>query len=255
LSLKALIFDVDGTLAETEELHRWAFNEVFRKQGLNWEWDQSLYAELLKVTGGRERIRHYMQTIDSDLLAQENLGEFIAGLHQEKTDYYTQQVDQGKLALRPGVERLIREAREEGLRLAIATTTSRPNVVSLLSSTLGTESLDWFEALGTGECSPLKKPDPGVYHWVLEQMNLPANECLALEDSANGLQAGLAAGIPTVITVSSYTAKDDFSGALVVANHLGSVEQPAEMYQGDALGKDQIDIALLRHWHEQGDES
>ena len=251
MTVSALIFDVDGTLAETEEVHRWAFNETFRAGGLPWNWDQPLYAELLRVTGGKERIRHYMQTIQSPLLAQDGLDEFIADLHREKTAYYTKRVDQGGVELRPGVARLIKEARAGGVRLAIATTTSHPNVVSLLRSTLGPESLEWFEVLGTGESAPRKKPDPGVYTWVLEQLGLQPEQCLALEDSTNGLRAALAAGVPTVITVSFYSSGEDFSGAVAVMDHLGEPTMPFRLVQAKAVEKGYADLELLEAWHQQ----
>ena len=249
--LKALIFDVDGTLADTEEMHRQAFNQMFTEEGLGWEWDRELYGELLAVTGGRERIRHYLETIGSDLLARPDLDDWIASLHRRKTQIYTARVDQGALPLRPGVARLIREAREAGLTLAIATTTSRENVDSLLVSTLGSDSPEWFLAIGTGECAPRKKPDPGVYQWVLERIGAKPEACLALEDSANGLRAARAAGIPTLITVSPYTRSDDFGGAEIVLDHLGEPEQPFQVLRGEGKGHTHADLPLLRRWHRQ----
>jgi HAD superfamily hydrolase (TIGR01509 family) len=213
MTLRALIFDVDGTLAETEELHRAAFNEAFEEAGLGWFWTRELYAQLLLVTGGRERIAAYAgKTPAYDL--------DIAALHRRKTEIFNEKLRQGPISLRPGVEPLIRAARERNLRLAIATTTSRPNVISLIEATLGQAAIDWFVSVRTGEDVARKKPDPEVYHLALADLCFAPADCLAFEDSANGLRAALAAGIPTVITPSLYTAGEDRSGALLVLEDL-----------------------------------
>ncbi|MDH4120855.1 MAG: HAD-IA family hydrolase [Deltaproteobacteria bacterium] len=246
MELQALIFDVDGTIANTEEVHRETFNEIFSKYGLGWHWDRPLYHRLLKVTGGKERIRHYMETTHPDMLSRPGLADWIAELHREKTALYNQRVLAGEIPLRAGVRRLMEEARGLGVKLAIATTTSRVNVESLLISALGADSLGWFSAWGTGESSSQKKPHPGVYLKVLEELNLPAQACLALEDSANGLRSAAAAGIPVLITVSPYTEEDDFSGAMAVTDGLGDPGQPPRWIQGGKSGM--VSLALLREW-------
>lgn len=212
-SLRGLIFDVDGTLAETEELHRAAFNQAFEETGLGWNWSRDDYLGLLRTTGGKERIAQYAGEVGKS-------GLDIAALHRRKTAIYGERMASGRIALRPGVEKLIRTAREREIALAIATTTTRANVEALFAATLGTEALDWFAAVCTANEAPVKKPDPQVYLLALEILGLRAEECLAFEDSANGLKAALAAGIPTVVTPSTYSTDDEFSGAALIIDRL-----------------------------------
>ena len=220
MALRALIFDVDGTLAETEEIHRAAFNRAFAEAGLGWLWTPALYARLLKVTGGRERIAAYAQEIGAT-------GIDIPALHRRKTEIYNEQIRSGGIALRPGIARLIEEARLGGLRLAVATTTSRPNVASLIAATLGPAALDGFASLRTGEDVARKKPDPEVYRLALADLGLAPAECLAFEDSANGLKAACAAGIRAVVTPSLYTAEEDFTGAALLLPSLADMRLSA----------------------------
>jgi HAD superfamily hydrolase (TIGR01509 family) len=224
MDLKALIFDVDGTLADTErDGHRIAFNAAFAEKAQSWHWSATLYGELLAVTGGKERIRHYAQRFEPAFLAHAGCDERIKALHAAKTRHYLELLNEGAIPLRPGVARLIREARAAGLRLAIATTTTPENVTTLLDASLAPGSADWFEVIGAGDVVPAKKPAPDIYFWVLERLGLPASACLAVEDSANGLRAALAAGLPTWVAVSEYTGGQDFSGALIVSPDLGGV--------------------------------
>ena len=174
IPLQALIFDVDGTLADTErDGHRIAFNDAFREAGLDWRWDVPLYGELLAVTGGKERIRHYLQGAHPSLLMEPGIDARIAALHKAKTRHYVELVSRGGLPLRPGVARLIQEARANGLRLAIATTTTPENVSVLLKHSLAPDAVDWFEVIGAGDIVPAKKPAPDIYRWVLDQLGLP----------------------------------------------------------------------------------
>jgi HAD superfamily hydrolase (TIGR01509 family) len=218
---QALIFDVDGTLADTErDGHRMAFNLAFEEAGLPWRWDVRLYGELLAVTGGKERMTHYARLHAPELAANPDFDKLIRKLHTLKTQHYVHLVQAGRLPLRPGVARLIHEARAAGIRLAIATTTSPENVSALLHASLSQESEAWFAAIGAGDVVPAKKPAPDIYLWVLERLGLPAQHCLAIEDSAHGLNAARAAGIPTLVTENAYTRGQDFTGALAVLPEL-----------------------------------
>ncbi|MFN6960659.1 MAG: HAD family hydrolase [Rhodocyclaceae bacterium] len=249
-SLQALIFDVDGTLADTErDGHRIAFNAAFTAAGLPWHWDAASYGELLAVTGGKERIRHFCEKRDAEFLQHADADERIKALHAAKTKYYLELVGKGGIPLRPGVARLMKEARAAGLRLAIATTTTPENVTSLLEASLAPDAVSWFEVIGAGDVVPKKKPAPDIYLWVLEKMGLPASACLAFEDSANGLQAALAAGLPTLVTESEYTLAHDFTGALAVLSDLGEPDKPCQVRRGDMHGKSHVDVDLLRRWH------
>ncbi len=221
--LRALIFDVDGTLAETEEVHRAAFNAAFAAAGLHWHWDTELYGALLKVTGGKERIRHFV-----DAYGPPGGGGIddtaIADLHADKTRRYGAIVTGGEVALRPGVADLIAAARGACITLAIATTTSPANVDALLGACLGPEAKSWFAAIGTAGQAPVKKPAPDVYDWVLEQLQIAPGCCLAIEDSFNGLVAARAAGLACLVTPSLYTKDDDFNGATQIVPDLAAVD-------------------------------
>jgi beta-phosphoglucomutase-like phosphatase (HAD superfamily) len=217
MALQALVFDVDGTLADTErDGHRPAFNAAFAAAGLPWHWDLDRYRELLEVTGGTERIRHFCTRYAPDLLARPDAEATIAALHADKTRRYVAFASAGRIGLRPGVARLLAQARAAGTRLAIATTTSPQNIGPLLESGLGPGAADWFEVIGAGDVVPHKKPAPDIYRWVTERLDLAPGQCLAVEDSAVGLRAALAAGLPTVVTPSPFTAGQDTTGALAV---------------------------------------
>jgi HAD superfamily hydrolase (TIGR01509 family) len=219
LELEAIIFDVDGTLSETEEMHRAAFNRAFRDAELPWHWDRALYGELLKVTGGKERLRHFLHTqgLESDTAGQPAL---VASLHERKTAYYGELVRSGAAPLRRGFGPLIRQARSAGVRLAIATTTSLPNVHALLHASLGSEGVSQFEVIAAGDTVAQKKPAPDIYLQVLAQLRLAPRSCLAVEDSHQGLEAARAAAIATLIVRSTYTRLDDFAGAALVVDEL-----------------------------------
>ncbi|MCE1238691.1 MAG: HAD family hydrolase [Azonexaceae bacterium] len=211
---QALIFDVDGTLAETErDGHRVAFNAAFRDCGLSWHWDEQRYGELLAITGGKERIRHYAAHDAPAIAERPDFDALVGQLHKIKTAHYLRLVDRGQLPLRPGVARLINEARQAGLRLAIATTTTPENVDALLRANLGPDAPGWFDVIGAGDIVPAKKPAPDIYQWVLDRLALPASACLAIEDSEMGLKSALTAGLRCVVTISEYTRGQDFRGA------------------------------------------
>lgn len=221
---QALIFDVDGTLAETErDGHRPAFNAAFFDCGLNWHWDEASYGKLLAVTGGKERITHYAREHAPELAARADFPALVQRLHRAKTQHYLHRVEQGRLPLRPGIARLIGAARQAGIRLAIATTTTPENVAALLRAGLGPEAPGWFAVIGAGDCVPAKKPAPDIYLWVLERLGLPPGACLAVEDSEIGLRSARGAGIPTLVTISEYTVGQDFSGARHILRDLGQL--------------------------------
>lgn len=224
-ALQALIFDVDGTLADTESVHMAAFNHAFAELGLDWVWTTDMYTNLLDISGGKERILHYWKQRNPDLKEMDAhaLSERISQMHQLKTAAYENAVNGGAVALRPGVLELMNEALSAGLKLAIATTTTPANIAALLRRAIGADWRLHFTAIGDASTAPIKKPNPQVYLQVLDALQLPAAQCLALEDSSNGLRAATAAGLATIVTPNPFTAHHDFSGALRVVPDLSHV--------------------------------
>ncbi|QLQ02671.1 MAG: HAD family hydrolase [Thiobacillus sp.] len=251
MTLHALLFDVDGTLADTErDGHRPAFNQAFSDAGLDWHWDVALYGKLLAVTGGKERMKHYIDHFRPDYRKPDNFDELVAELHKAKTRIYSALAAQGGIPMRSGVKRLLVEARAAGLRLAIATTTTPENVTVLLEHSLGAGTQDWFEVIAAGDIVPAKKPAPDIYHYALEKMGLAAADCLAFEDSENGLRASLGAGLKTLVTVNDYTLDHDFTGAAVVLSDLGEPGAPNQRLAGAELSQRFVDVAYLRALHQ-----
>ena len=225
--LKALIFDVDGTLAETERQgHRLAFNQAFAEAGLDWVWSEEAYGVLTQVGGGKERITAYIQAHHPEFQPPEPLSSFVAHLHHRKTHHYRSLLSQGLIPPRPGVVRLLQEARTAGIPLAIATTSILPNAVALLETTIAPDSPQWFQVIGAGDVVPQKKPAPDIYHYVLDHLGFAPEDCLVFEDSDQGLRAAHTAGLRTIVTVNDYTAQQSFTEALLVLNHLGDPQQP-----------------------------
>ena len=222
---KAIIFDVDGTLADTEDGHRISFNKAFADAGLAWHWDVELYDKLLKVTGGKERIKYFVSDFLEGFEKPADYEGFVKNLHAVKTHYYTTMIGEGGVPLRPGIRQLILDAHAAGIKLAIATTTTPENVAALLKVGLGDDWESLFDANGCGDIVPQKKPAPDIYIWVLDKLGLSPAECIALEDSENGLRASLAAGIKTFVTTNHYTRGHNFDGAAAVFDDLSDLDK------------------------------
>jgi HAD superfamily hydrolase (TIGR01509 family) len=220
MKLRALIFDVDGTLADTEEVHRRAFNAAFAEHGLTWNWGRRVYCDLLRTAGGKERLVEFVSRLHLPPVEKERLIGLVPALHRSKTIHYGRHLASGA-ELRPGIARLLEEAREAGLKLAIATTTTATNIDCLLSAARGTDARALFDVIAAGDVVRRKKPTADIYHHALACLDVPAGACIAFEDSAIGLRAAKEAGLFTVVTPTQWTKRDDFKRADVRLDDLG----------------------------------
>ncbi|WP_336978411.1 HAD-IA family hydrolase [Altererythrobacter fulvus] len=219
--VKALIFDCDGVLVDTErDAHRVGFNRAFAEHGIDAEWDVDLYGRLLLVAGGKERMRAYFDEFgwpegaDTD----EAKDALIIDLHKTKTRITSEIVTE--LPVRPGILRIVDEAIEAGVRLGVCTT-SNPKFIDAVLDLFGAERKAAFEFVHAGDVVAKKKPAPDIYLLALETLGLPAGDCVVIEDSRNGLLAATGAGLPTLITTSTYTMEEDFTEAAKVVPELG----------------------------------
>ncbi|AFZ46630.1 HAD-superfamily hydrolase, subfamily IA, variant 3 [Cyanobacterium stanieri PCC 7202] len=232
MNLKALIFDVDGTIAETErDGHRVAFNLAFDELNLPWQWDVDFYGKLLKIGGGKERFTYYLNNYQQDFKLPSSLDDFVLNVHKIKNQYYAQLVQDKTIKLRTGVARLMTEAHQNNVRLAIASTSAVKNVKALLDGTCDPEMISWIEVIAAGDMVENKKPAPDIYLLALEKLNLSPAECVTIEDTNQGLVAATKADVKTIVTVNEYTKDENFDSAMVVLNHLGEKEKPCQIIQ------------------------
>jgi len=243
--LKAIIFDVDGTLANTEETHRRAFNAAFNEFKLDFSWSEQEYAKLLCISGGRERIHAFLKSLDFDPKGDISLRELSRRIHIRKSEIYRDKLVRGHVGLRSGVRRLLDDARERNIRLGIATATSTANVETLLFAELGRSALSRFDVVVTSDIVADKKPSPIVYQFAMAELGLIPEECIAVEDTSNGNRSAIAAGMKTVITTHSFTSDDDFNGASLVLNQLGDPGDPFTVEAGIAGDSTFVDTVLL----------
>ncbi|MHC4713029.1 MAG: HAD-IA family hydrolase, partial [Planctomycetota bacterium] len=216
-----LIFDCDGVLADTErDGHRVAFNRAFAEKGLDIEWDVPLYGELLKISGGKERMRHYFNENGWPEGAADK-DAYIKELHRLKTDLYMKTIEDRQLPLRPGVARLVDEAIAAGVTLAICSTSNERAVNLVAERLLGPDRKKHFSAILAGDVVSKKKPDPEIYNLAKERLGLAGEDCVVVEDSRNGLLAAKAASMHCIITTNGYTVDEDFSEADAVFSELG----------------------------------
>jgi beta-phosphoglucomutase-like phosphatase (HAD superfamily) len=235
MTIEALIFDVDGTMADTEEAHRVAFNLAFDRQRLGWTWTRTEYRNLLSVTGGKERIASYIETLPVSASLRQRLMARVPEIHADKTKLYSSAVRDGSVPLRDGVVRLLQEALDAGCRLAIASTTTAVNVDALLHSAFGPRGIEMFAVIACGDQVRAKKPAPDIYRLALQTLGLGPERAVALEDSSNGLRSAVAAGLWTVVTPTFWTEGSDFSAAGLVLPRLGDPSRPLPHEPGTAL--------------------
>ncbi len=244
--LKALIFDVDGTLAETEDLHRQAFNRAFGALGLDWHWSPDFYGELLRVMGGKERLAHYIESFHAS--EADRLLPRLSEIHDLKTRNYGDLIENGGLSLRPGVGRLIAEARDAGLALAVASTTNRANVDGLVRLNFPQGDAP-FAVIACGDEAARKKPAPDVFDLALHRLGVAPSEAIAFEDSAAGIRSALDAGLPVLATRSRYTASHRLDGAFSALSDLGEPGAPHQHLEGVEWADGMVTLQGLRDWH------
>ncbi len=230
--IKALIFDQDGVIIDTErDGHRVAFNQTFKEFGYDFEWDVEKYHELLRVSGGKERMRHYLHTEGFGVeVKPEEEDALIKTLHRRKTAIFIELIESGKLPLRPGVKRLMQEAMDTGLTLGICTTSNERAAHAVAFNILKDIRFDFVFA---GDVVSRKKPDPEIYNLALEKTGLEPEECVVIEDSRNGVLAATAAGMRVVATTNVYTERENLSEADIVVTCLGDPDgEKGELKRG-----------------------
>lgn len=252
MSLRAVLFDVDGTLADTEALgHRPAYNRAFRELGLSFRWGPKLYRKLLRQPGGRERLKYYFLNYQPALGVHEaqmraDLDAWVNQVHELKSRYFRRYMRRGRVPLRAGVARLMREAHGAGIKLAIVTNASLRTLEPVLKYTIGPELAAEVSVIASGEEVRHKKPAPDLYRLALQRLGITPSECIALEDSEMGLEAAAAAGVSAVVTVNSDTSAQDFTEAALVVSSLGEPGAPMRVIKGALIERGWVTIDTLR---------
>ncbi len=230
--IKAIFFDQDGVIIDTErDGHRVAFNQTFKEFGYDFEWSVEKYHELLQISGGKERMRHYLRTEGFGVeVKPEEEDDLIKAMHKKKTQTFIELIESGKLPLRPGVKRVMQEAMDSGLRLVICTTSNEKAAHAVAYKILKDIK---FEFVLAGDIVSKKKPDPEIYNLALEKTGLKPDECAVVEDSRNGVLAAHAAGLYIVATTNVYTEKEDLGDANLIVTCLGDSEgEKGKLRQG-----------------------
>jgi HAD superfamily hydrolase (TIGR01509 family) len=246
MELSAVLFDVDGTVAETEEYHRKSFNESFKEFNLDWFWDEAIYKELINIGGGKERIMYHIKKAWPEMLGYKNLSNYIDSIHKIKNEIYEDYIKESKIETRPGVLRLIDELKKNKIKVALVSSTSEINLTNLFEKGLKINPSEYFDIIAHGDCTKLKKPSSEIYQWTLEKFQLPPNACVAIEDSPRGLESSSGANIKTVVTPSKLTLDEDFGGAQLVVSDLGEPDKPFETFAGDTFGFKYVSLDLLQ---------
>ncbi len=243
--LSAVLFDVDGTMAETEDLHRRSFNESFKEFNLDWYWDEPIYRELINIGSGKERIEYYIKRAWPEMLDYKNLSKYIDSIHKVKNEIFEDFIMESEVKMRPGVMRLINELKEKEIRIAIVSSTSENNLITLFEKGLGVDPKLTFDLIAHGDCTQNKRPSPEIYEWVLERLRLPSQSCIAIEDSLRGVESAKNSNINVLVTPSIFTRGEDFTDAKLVVSDLGEEDRPFEKIKGNDFGKKIVDSQLL----------
>lgn len=238
--IKAVFFDQDGVIIDTErDGHRVSFNMTFQEFGFTDEWSVDYYHELLQIAGGKERMKHHAQTQGfSKPIPPEELDELVKSMHKRKTALFVELIETGKLPLRPGIHRFMKEAMDAGLQIAVCTTSNEQAAKTVTEKILSDIKFDLVLA---GDVVSKKKPDPEIYNLALSKLGLKPEEVMVVEDSKNGVLASKAAGIKTIVTTNGYTEKEDVSAGDVIVSCLGDQDgEKATMRKGSLPGFDGV---------------
>ena len=231
--IKAVFFDQDGVIIDTErDGHRVSFNMTFKEFGFTDDWSVEYYHELLQIAGGKERVKHHAQTKGfSKPIPPGELDELVKSMHKRKTALFVELIETGKLPLRPGVHRFMKEAMEAGLKISVCTTSNEQAAKTITEKILSDIK---FELVLAGDVVKNKKPDPEIYNLALTKLNLKPEEVMVVEDSKNGVKASKAAGIKTIVTTNGYTEKEDVEAGDIIVSCLGDPDgEKAKMRKGD----------------------
>lgn len=239
--IKAVFFDQDGVIIDTErDGHRVAFNQTFKDFGYDFEWDVDYYHELLQIAGGKERMKHHLNTKGfGKEINPDEIDDLVQRMHKHKTAVFVELIESGHLPLRPGIKRFMKEINQEGLVMGICTTSNEQAARAVVNGVLADIKFDFVLA---GDIVSKKKPDPEIYNLALEKSGLKPEECLVIEDSRNGVLAARAAGMFVVATTNPYTEKEDLSGAHIIVTCLGDpdVEKGILKQGGEGLDYDGV---------------
>ncbi len=252
MTLRAVLFDVDGTLADTEALgHRPAYNRAFRELGLQFRWGPKLYRRLLKQPGGRERLKYFFESERPPLgehqaEADANMDAWVSRVHELKSRHFKRYMRHGRVPLRAGIARIMREAREAGVQLAIVTNASRKTLHPVLRYSMGPELAAEIAVIASGEEVRNKKPAPDLYRLAMQRLGVTPEECVVLEDSEMGLEAAAAAGLAAVVTVNADTVAQDFTEASLVVSSLGEPGAPTRVIRGELGEYPWVTLETLR---------
>ncbi|MEE2694803.1 MAG: HAD-IA family hydrolase [Pseudomonadota bacterium] len=244
--LSAVLFDVDGTIAETEDFHRKSFNESFREFNLDWFWDEAIYKELINIGGGKERIEHYIKRAWPEMLDYKNLTKYINSIHKVKNEVFEDYILESEIKPRPGVIRLIKELKENNIRIAIVSSNSEKSLHTLFKKGLNINPKKTFDLIAHGECTKNKRPSPEIYEWVLEKLRLPPQSCVAIEDSPRGVESAKNANLNILATPSIFTKDEDFSDAKLIVSDLGEIDRPFNKIKGETFGNKIVNLDLLK---------
>ena len=237
--IKAVFFDQDGVIIDTErDGHRVSFNMTFKEFGYDVDWDVDYYHELLQIAGGKERMKHHLLTKGfGNEVKPEDIDELMKAMHKRKTALFIELIETGKLPLRPGIHRFMKEAMDAGLLLGVCTTSNEQAAQAIAYKILSDVNFNFVLA---GDIVSKKKPDPEIYNLALSKTGLKPEECLVIEDSRNGVLAAKAAGMHVVATTNVYTEKENLSDADLIVTCLGDPGEKGEMKKGSVAGYDGV---------------